>query len=427
MILEQHRNYQLKQYHSLRQRRNIHTAKNSQQTDFKSSEHEDEQQPTCDLQRSKGKKTQYTSCGCFPCRRFQRPEKKSNVQVVTKKPVIQITYYEDEHQTPKYSQRETSTTLYYERAPSGIVPERQSRNLDPQHCYKSSSAGGHRAREKQEETCYQHKDPKRTIEQLHGQENSDLKRGCSPSHLGDHICTSEINRKSDLDPSSEQDRLHSSHNNLSRKSSSQHRPEDLHGSQEDSQQHMAVNNQSQLNRPHSPLTQQDPSLSPSHNRENGQNSPRHNNQHHTNSLHHHPSLGYAVNRPEFNIRKAIKATIVLFPLLGITNLLFAVNPGDKGELEGAYMITNALLQSSQGVFVSVLYCFLNSEVQDIIRKRWRQYRTQQCGYPPQRRKSTRCTIILPPSFSMRPMAMQSSAQSSRVPSQANLASETSVV
>lgn len=38
---------------------------------------------------------------------------------------------------------------------------------------------------------------------------------------------------------------------------------------------------------------------------------------------------------------------MLFPLLGITNLLFAVNPGDKGDLEGAYMIANALLQSSQ--------------------------------------------------------------------------------
>ncbi|XP_050691613.1 PDF receptor-like isoform X2 [Eriocheir sinensis] len=68
---------------------------------------------------------------------------------------------------------------------------------------------------------------------------------------------------------------------------------------------------------------------------------------HTNSLQHYPSVGYAANRPEFNLRKAIRATVVLFPLLGITNLLFAVNPGDKGDLESAYMLTNAILQSSQ--------------------------------------------------------------------------------
>ncbi|KAK4313510.1 hypothetical protein Pmani_015145 [Petrolisthes manimaculis] len=96
----------------------------------------------------------------------------------------------------------------------------------------------------------------------------------------------------------------------------------------------------------------------------------------TNSIHKYHSVGYAANRPEFNIRKAIRATVILFPLLGITNLLFAVNPGDKGDLEDAYMLTNAMLQSSQGVFVSVLYCFLNSEVREVLRKRWRQYRTR---------------------------------------------------
>ncbi|KAF2358015.1 GPCR family 2 secretin-like [Trinorchestia longiramus] len=45
------------------------------------------------------------------------------------------------------------------------------------------------------------------------------------------------------------------------------------------------------------------------------------------------------------IRKAIRATIILFQLLGITNLLVAVNPGPK--LEALYMVTNAVLQSSQ--------------------------------------------------------------------------------
>ncbi|XP_047490977.1 putative protein TPRXL [Penaeus chinensis] len=115
-------------------------------------------------------------------------------------------------------------------------------------------------------------------------------------------------------------------------------------------------------------------------------------------------------------RKAIKATVVLFPLLGTTNLLFAVNPGDKGE--GAYMVTNAppsvlaggwgaalshrLAWPIIGVFVSVLYCFLNTEVRKVVQKRWRQHRLRRLGYPDsERRKSTKSTIILPSTFSFR--------------------------
>lgn len=124
---------------------------------------------------------------------------------------------------------------------------------------------------------------------------------------------------------------------------------------------------------------------------------------HTNSLQHYPSVGYAANRPEFNLRKAIRATVVLFPLLGITNLLFAVNPGDKGDLESAYMLTNAILQSSQGLFVSVFYCFLNTEVQELLRKRWRQYRTRQRDRPiGGLRASTRCTLLQEQTPSHRP-------------------------
>ncbi|GAB6026944.1 hypothetical protein CHUAL_013617 [Chamberlinius hualienensis] len=61
-------------------------------------------------------------------------------------------------------------------------------------------------------------------------------------------------------------------------------------------------------------------------------------------------------------RKAIKASAVLFPLLGITNLFFFINPNDDGKLEDAYFIINSILQSSQGIFVAVLYCFLNTEI-----------------------------------------------------------------
>ncbi|KAL1474129.1 hypothetical protein MTO96_038214, partial [Rhipicephalus appendiculatus] len=47
-------------------------------------------------------------------------------------------------------------------------------------------------------------------------------------------------------------------------------------------------------------------------------------------------------------RKAIKATVLLFPLLGITHLLFCINPQDENMgLKEAYMVINAILQSSQ--------------------------------------------------------------------------------
>ncbi|GBN14519.1 PDF receptor [Araneus ventricosus] len=61
-------------------------------------------------------------------------------------------------------------------------------------------------------------------------------------------------------------------------------------------------------------------------------------------------------------KKAIKATALLFPLLGIPHLLFCINPKDNGKLEEAYMIVNAFVKSSQGLFVSVLYCFMNNDV-----------------------------------------------------------------
>lgn len=51
------------------------------------------------------------------------------------------------------------------------------------------------------------------------------------------------------------------------------------------------------------------------------------------------------------IRKAIKATALLFPLLGISHLLFCINPDDNGRLEDAYLIFNAFLQSSQVCFI----------------------------------------------------------------------------
>ncbi|KAG7231993.1 hypothetical protein INR49_010026, partial [Caranx melampygus] len=68
-------------------------------------------------------------------------------------------------------------------------------------------------------------------------------------------------------------------------------------------------------------------------------------------------------------RKAVKATLVLLPLLGITYMLFFVNPGGEDEVaQIVFIYFNSILESFQGFFVSVFYCFLNSEVSALCRQ-----------------------------------------------------------
>ncbi|XP_069942233.1 diuretic hormone receptor [Cherax quadricarinatus] len=69
-------------------------------------------------------------------------------------------------------------------------------------------------------------------------------------------------------------------------------------------------------------------------------------------------------------RKATKALLVLIPLLGLTYMLLIALPQ---ELEHV----RAILLSTQGFWVALFYCFLNSEVQNSIRhhiERWKTAR-----------------------------------------------------
>jgi hypothetical protein len=62
-------------------------------------------------------------------------------------------------------------------------------------------------------------------------------------------------------------------------------------------------------------------------------------------------------------RKAVKAAIVLLPLLGANNFMAFVEPPLDDALKfGLWSYTSQFLISFQGFFISLLYCFLNSEV-----------------------------------------------------------------
>ncbi|XP_070566095.1 corticotropin-releasing factor receptor 2-like isoform X2 [Ptychodera flava] len=74
-------------------------------------------------------------------------------------------------------------------------------------------------------------------------------------------------------------------------------------------------------------------------------------------------------------RKAVKATVVLLPLLGLTYVLFFMSP-DKDNIPArlVFLYFNAILQSTQGLSVSVFYVFLNGEVKSVMRRHFTRWR-----------------------------------------------------
>ncbi|XP_060596486.1 calcitonin gene-related peptide type 1 receptor-like [Ruditapes philippinarum] len=78
-------------------------------------------------------------------------------------------------------------------------------------------------------------------------------------------------------------------------------------------------------------------------------------------------------------RKATRATLILIPLLGLQYLLFPVRPETGSPLENFYHIAIALLISLQGAFVSLMYCFCNSEVLQLLKRKWSQHRLMRSG------------------------------------------------
>uniref|UniRef100_A0A8C2JXW8 Calcitonin gene-related peptide type 1 receptor n=1 Tax=Cyprinus carpio TaxID=7962 RepID=A0A8C2JXW8_CYPCA len=73
--------------------------------------------------------------------------------------------------------------------------------------------------------------------------------------------------------------------------------------------------------------------------------------------------------------RAVRATLILVPLLGIQYLLLPYKPDGRLASE-IFMHTMNILMHYQGLLVATIFCFFNSEVQSVLRRHWNQYRIQ---------------------------------------------------
>ncbi|KAF7711094.1 calcitonin gene-related peptide type 1 receptor [Silurus meridionalis] len=72
--------------------------------------------------------------------------------------------------------------------------------------------------------------------------------------------------------------------------------------------------------------------------------------------------------------KAVRATLILVPLLGIQIVLMSYKPEAHHSEVYSYMMT--ILIHYQGLLVATIFCFFNGEVQSVLRRHWNQYRVQ---------------------------------------------------
>ncbi|XP_031414512.1 calcitonin gene-related peptide type 1 receptor [Clupea harengus] len=73
--------------------------------------------------------------------------------------------------------------------------------------------------------------------------------------------------------------------------------------------------------------------------------------------------------------KAVRATLILVPLLGIQFVLVPYKPVGGASLE-IFEYVMSILMHYQGLLVATIFCFFNGEVQSVLRRNWNQYRIQ---------------------------------------------------
>ncbi|XP_074659137.1 calcitonin gene-related peptide type 1 receptor-like [Tubulanus polymorphus] len=85
----------------------------------------------------------------------------------------------------------------------------------------------------------------------------------------------------------------------------------------------------------------------------------------------------AVNSPDTNqTKKAVRAIIILIPLLGLQYMIIPFRPTEPAA-QTIYLIIAAVVVSFQGLFVAVIFCFCNGEVIAIVKRKWGQHQLMQ--------------------------------------------------
>ncbi|KAL5234415.1 hypothetical protein ACI65C_001825 [Semiaphis heraclei] len=69
--------------------------------------------------------------------------------------------------------------------------------------------------------------------------------------------------------------------------------------------------------------------------------------------------------------KAVRATLILIPLLGLQYIVTPFRPEPGTSWEPVYQVTSAVVASCQGLCVALLFCFCNGEVLSEMKKWWK--------------------------------------------------------
>ncbi|XP_013923394.1 PREDICTED: calcitonin gene-related peptide type 1 receptor-like [Thamnophis sirtalis] len=80
-------------------------------------------------------------------------------------------------------------------------------------------------------------------------------------------------------------------------------------------------------------------------------------------------------RKSIQYLKAVRATFILAPLLGIQILFASLEPRERTSKEIHLYILDVCIYF-QGLLVATIFCFFNGEVQSVLRRHWKQYRIQ---------------------------------------------------